>query len=69
MVRVGEEGVGAGWVRRVMGLEGAPQGVEGVRRAMGVKEGRCERPVPPIMAMWTGSGFWGGGLVGGGVEG
>lgn len=72
MVRAGREGVGAGCERSVMGLEGAPQGVEGERRAMGVKEGRCESPVPPIIAMWTGprggggvsgveTGWWGGG--------
>jgi hypothetical protein len=43
-----------------MGEEGRPQGVgvSGIR-AMGVKEeeGREERPVPPIMAMGTGSGM------------
>ena len=63
MVRAGSEAVGAGCERRVMGLEGRPQGVRGWRRAMGVKEGRWERPVPPMMAMWTGpkKGGWGGG--------
>ena len=41
-----------------MGEEGRPQGVGvGGRRAMGVKGGwgREERPVPPIMAIGTGS--------------
>lgn len=42
----------------VIGEEGRPQGVsKGGIWAMGVKggEGREERPVPPIMAMGTGS--------------
>jgi hypothetical protein len=41
-----------------MGEDGVPQGVWiGGRTARGVKggEGREERPVPPIMAMGTGS--------------
>lgn len=41
-----------------MGEDGVPQGVwGGGRTASGVKcsEGRAERPVPPIMAMGTGS--------------
>ena len=46
--------------RMVMGEEGAPHGVVVVevgREARGWKggEGRVERPVPPIMAMGTGS--------------
>lgn len=42
----------------VIGLEGSPHGVsKGGIRARGVKggDGREERPVPPIMAMGTGS--------------
>jgi hypothetical protein len=42
------------WERMVMGEEGVPQGVEGVREATGVKPSRCWRPVPPMTAMWTG---------------
>ena len=46
--------------RMVIGEEGAPHGVvvtEVGRTARGWKggEGRAERPVPPIMAMGTGS--------------
>ena len=42
-----------------MGEEGEPQGVVRAgsvrrRRARGVKVGRWERPVPPIMAIWIG---------------
>lgn len=51
-----------------IGEEGGPQGVGGGgSRARGWKggEGREERPVPPIMAMETGSG----GLLGGGGRG
>ncbi len=39
-----------------MGEEGEPQGVEGLRVATWVKPGRDWRPVPPITAMWMGSG-------------
>ena len=47
--------------RMVMGEEGGPHGVvvvETGREARGWKggEGRVERPVPPIIAMGTGSG-------------
>lgn len=56
-----------------MGEEGRPQGVGvGGRRARGVKggEGREESPVPPIMAMGTGSGGFVSGICGvGGGEG
>lgn len=37
-----------------MGEEGLPQGVEMLRDATRVKEGRFWMPVPPITAMWTG---------------
>ena len=40
----------------LMGEEGEPQGVEGLRVATWVKPGRDWRPVPPITAMWMGSG-------------
>lgn len=45
-----------GEVRTVMGEEGAPQGVVGVRMATGVKERwvREEMPVPPMTAMGMG---------------
>lgn len=51
-----------------IGEEGAPQGVRGGgiwARGWKGGEGREERPVPPIMAMGTGSG----GLLGGGERG
>ena len=38
-----------------MGEAGGPQGVVGVREATGVKPSSWARPVPPMMAMWTGS--------------
>lgn len=53
-----EEDGGGVYDRMAIGEEGRPQGVGvGGRRARGVKggEGREERPVPPIMAMGTGS--------------
>lgn len=50
---------GGAYERMAIGEEGRPQGVGvGGMRATGVKggEGREERPVPPIMAIGTGSG-------------
>ena len=39
----------------VTGEEGLPQGVVGVMWAARTKSGSCERPVPPITAIRTGS--------------
>ena len=52
-------GARRGWERIVIGLEGGPHGVvrEGCVSgswAMGVKWGSEVRPVPPIIAIWTG---------------
>lgn len=43
------------WWRMWIGEDGGPHGVEGVRVAACVRFGRAWRPVPPIIAMWTGS--------------
>ncbi len=52
--------MGGAYVRIDMGEDGNPQGVEGGGRvATGLKggDGRDPRPVPPIMAMCTGSSY------------
>lgn len=53
---IGAPLVGDGWCRMEIGDDGAPQGVVGFRVATWVKWGRDWRPVPPMTAMWTGSG-------------
>jgi len=39
----------------VMGLDGRPHGVSGLTVATGCRQGRTARPVPPMIAMRTGS--------------
>jgi hypothetical protein len=46
------------WWRTEMGEEGLPQGVLGVSVATGVKPPMDCRPVPPMTAMWMGSGWF-----------
>lgn len=53
---MGSPVVGEGWCRMEMGEEGWPHGVLRLRVAAWVKFGSDCRPVPPMTAMWTGSG-------------